>query len=367
MRIADLPRTRAQLLVIVLGAGIAIAIAPFVPGLLGAAILFVVFAPAHRRARRRLAPGLSAGIAVLGAAAVVMVPGAMLVALVIDRAPGMLVDLQESALLTRLAALRVAEIDVGAQIASASGAVLSWLSRQGLAVVGTVVHATVNLTIALFGLYYLLLAPPAAWDGVTKLLPFSPVRARRLGARFRSVTEAMLLGVVLTAVLQGSVVGVAFWLVGLPEALFWGIVTAFVSVLPLFGSAIVWLPGVVVLAGTGRYAEAFWLAVLGAGVASNIDNLTRPMMYRRISHIHPMTTVVGAFAGVALFGIVGVLIGPLAISYFFELLHMYLEEYGGSTSTTVPQVMAVANGATPGGVHDEDGLQRVATGSPAAR
>jgi predicted PurR-regulated permease PerM len=138
----------------------------------------------------------------------------------------------------------------------------------------------------------------------------------------------MLLGIALTAALQGLVVGVAFWLVELPQPLFWALITAFVSVLPVFGSALVWLPGTIVLVADGRYGAALALLAIGAGIASNIDNVIRPMVYRRVSHIHPMTTVVGAFAGVAQFGVIGVLLGPLAISYFFELVRMYRLEYG---------------------------------------
>jgi predicted PurR-regulated permease PerM len=96
-----------------------------------------------------------------------------------------------------------------------------------------------------------------------------------------------------------------------------------VSVLPLFGSAIVWLPGVVVLLFDHRPTAALLLAALGAGLASNIDNLVRPLVYRRVSGIHPMLTIVGAFAGVRLVGLIGAFVGTLVLSYFFELLGVY--------------------------------------------
>lgn len=140
-----------------------------------------------------------------------------------------------------------------------------------------------------------------------------------------------MLGTALTALLQGSLIGLGFGLVGLPHALFWGTVTALVSVLPVLGSAIVWFPGVVVLIVDGRPGAALALTAIGAILASNIDNVIRPMVNRRVSGLHPLTTLLGAFAGVALFGIAGLLLGPLAISYFFELLRMYHEEYAAPT------------------------------------
>jgi predicted PurR-regulated permease PerM len=94
-------------------------------------------------------------------------------------------------------------------------------------------------------------------------------------------------------------------------------------VLPLFGSALVWLPGSIVLFASGRPGAAIALLVFGAVVVSNIDNLVRPIVYRRVSGIHPMLTIVGAFAGVHLFGLIGALVGPLLLSYFVELTSLY--------------------------------------------
>ena len=81
----------------------------------------------------------------------------------------------------------------------------------------------------------------------------------------------------------------------------------------------------------------------GALLASNIDNVIRPFVYRRVSNVHPMITLVGAFAGVRYFGLLGLLLGPLAIAYLFELLHFYRVEYG--TDQEVSEPTAVATGS----------------------
>jgi predicted PurR-regulated permease PerM len=113
-------------------------------------------------------------------------------------------------------------------------------------------------------------------------------------------------------------------------------VTAVVSVLPVFGSALVWFPGAVALAAQGRYAAAASLAAIGALVASNIDNVMRPLVNRRVSNLHPMVTLVGAFAGVGMLGLPGILLGPLAITYFLELVVLYRREYGRDEFTVRP-------------------------------
>ena len=102
----------------------------------------------------------------------------------------------------------------------------------------------------------------------------------------------------------------------------------------MLGTALVWGPAVLVLLVQNRYGAAVIMLVIGAGIASNIDNLIRPLVYRRVSNIHPMITLVGAFAGVKYFGLLGVLLGPLAIAYLFELLRFYREEYGSGVDAS---------------------------------
>ena len=158
---------------------------------------------------------------------------------------------------------------------------------------------------------------------IKRLVPIPDETVDLIVARFASVTEALLLGTVLTAALQGTIVGIGFAIVGLQPAVLWGFLTACASVMPVFGSATVWLPGIVVLLLDHRPGAALVLAVLGAGLASNIDNVVRPLVYRRVSGIHPMLTLVGAFAGVRLFGLIGAFVGPLVLSYFVELVDVY--------------------------------------------
>jgi predicted PurR-regulated permease PerM len=105
----------------------------------------------------------------------------------------------------------------------------------------------------------------------------------------------------------------------------WGFVTACAAVLPILGSGFVWLPGIIVLLATHRFGAAALLALLGGGLASNIDNVVRLTVYRRVSGIHPMLTLVGAIAGVRTFGLVGAFIGPLVLSCFVELISVYDE------------------------------------------
>jgi predicted PurR-regulated permease PerM len=336
-------RQRAGWAIFGLGLAIAVALLPFAVGLLGAAVLYVVCAPAHRWLSPRLGARWAAALVLLGALLLILLPGAVLVTVAMEQAPSVLRGLPNSPIFEQLARLRIGKFDVGTQMMAASGTLLSWISQQALLAFGSLARTVLNLVIAYFGLYYLLVARPGTWEYARGYLPFSPTNADLLRARFHSVTEATLLGIALTALLQGSLIGAAFRLVGLPNALFWGMLTGLVSVLPVLGSAIVWLPGTVVLMLAGRFGAALVLALIGGVVASNIDNLVRLVVFKRVSNIHPMITLVGAFAGVRYMGLIGVLLGPLAITYFFELLRVYQDEHGRA----VPRATAIRIGRPP--------------------
>ena len=214
----------------------------------------------------------------------------------------------------------------------------TWVSSRAFALFGSLTLTTLNLIIALLGVYYILIDGGRLWRSLMRLVPLSNRLATLLGDRFVTVTEALLLGTVATAVLQGTIVGVGFAIVGLQPAVLWGLTTAIVSVLPIMGSAFVWLPGVVVLLAQHRVGAAIFIGILGGGLASNLDNVVRILLFRRISGIHPMLTLVGAFAGVRIFGMMGVFIGPLLLSYFFELVRIDEEMAGQLTPTEIARI-----------------------------
>jgi predicted PurR-regulated permease PerM len=338
MAFLDSRQSRARLLIAGLGIALLVALRPFLSGLLGAIVLSVVFQPLDDRLQRSMPAKLSAVFTTLIALVVILLPAAWLTGVVVAQAPDALGNIQDNTIFTRISTLNVLGLDVGAQIAQAGNTVARWLSTRVLGLLGGAARALLNIVIALLGLYFLLTSNTSLWPRFRALVPFSSANAESLRDRFTSVTRATLLGIVLTAALQGTVIGLTFWAVGLPRAAFWGVMTAFASILPLFGSGLIWVPGAIILALDQRYIAAVILAVIGAVVASNIDNVIRPMVYRRISNIHPMVTLVGGFAGVSAFGLMGLLLGPLAIAYFFELLELYDEEYGTNIAPKPPPV-----------------------------
>jgi predicted PurR-regulated permease PerM len=327
MPFLDTKRQRAASLILVLGLGLAYTLWPFVTGLIGAPVLFVIFAPVHRWLTRWFSPARAAAIVLVLAVVLVVAPGLSFLGLIANEAQDMATQVIRSPVLSRLRELRIGPYDVGAQIEALGSQVVSWIGSNALSVIGTATRLGIQLTITFFGLFYLLVAPRGAWSGVRPFIPFSARNADILRDRFRDVTISTLVGTGLTAVVQGLLVGLAFWVTGLSNALFWGVVTVIFAILPVVGSGLVWGPGAAALALSGRYGLAIGLAAWGILVVGNVDNVIRPAVFRRWAQIHPFITVIGAFAGINWFGLLGLLIGPLAISYFFELIRMYKAEY----------------------------------------
>ena len=327
MPFIDTSRQRATLLILLLGAVILFALAPYATGLIGGLVLFVIFLPVHIWASRRLPARASASVMVLLALLLLVVPTISFAGLLVDQAQSIASGVIRGPLLERLSELRIGTVEVGPRLAGLGEKAIAWLGASAFGLLGHATRLGLNLTISLFILFYLLLRPTEIWDAVKPYIPFSPASADLLRDRFRDVTISTVIGTGLVAVVQGTFVALGFWATGLSNALFWGVVTVVFAILPVVGSGLVWGPGALTLILQGRYGAALVLILIGVILVGNVDVVIRPAVFRRFAQVHPLVTLVGAIGGVSYFGLLGILVGPLAISYFFELIRMYREEY----------------------------------------
>ena len=301
--------------------------APYATGLVGAPVIVALFAPLNAWLQRRLSPAVAAAVVIVAAVLVVVLPITGVAALIVTEAPGIARLLTGSPLLARLETLQVGPFLIGPELRKFGDQIVGWFATGALGFIGTATRSVLNVVIALFGAYFLLLRADGGWSGMRPFIPFSDENVERLRARFRDVTNSTVIGVLMVAAIQGALMGGMFLVLGLPNAAFWGIVTAILSILPLVGSGLIWVPTCAALAFEGRLGATVVLAVWGLAVVGGVDNVIRPMVYRRWANIHPFVTLIGAFAGIRWFGLLGILIGPLALSYFFALIEMYSQEY----------------------------------------
>ena len=328
MAFLDTKHQRAAFIVLALGAALLWALGPYATGIIGIPVLAVLFAPVHELLVRRGVPRTFAALVVtLLGAVLLIVPGILIAGLLINQAQEITQNVLQSPIIERFRGLQIRGIPLGPRLAEAGSRIVAAIGASALGLVGTATRLTLNLTISFFGLYYVLKHPREVWLDARPYIPFSNANTEKLGKRFKDVTVSTVIGTGVVAALQGVLVGVAFWVAGLPNGVFWGVVTMAVAILPVVGSGLIWGPAAIVLIMQGRVLAGILMIIWGAIVVGGIDNLIRPLIYRRFSAIHPLITLIGAIAGVNYFGLLGLLIGPLALSYFFELIRMYREEY----------------------------------------
>ena len=327
MPFLDTNQQRAAFLILALGIALVVALTPFATGIIGIPVLYVVFKPVHDWLMRRTGPRVSGTLVVLLALFLIVVPGVSFAGLIVSQAQQIASGVTQGTLLDRLSRLHIRGTDLGPQLADLGGKLVSWIGSSAYALIGTATRLALNLVISLFGLYYLLLRPTETWESVRPYIPFSPQNTEILRQRFRNVTISTIIGTGLVAAIQGLLVGVGFWVTGLSNAVFWGVVTMVLAILPVVGSGLVFGPGAIALGLGGHWGWAIALLLWGILIVGNVDYIVRPIIFRRWANIHPLITLIGALAGVPYFGLLGLLIGPLALSYFFELIRMYREEY----------------------------------------
>jgi len=349
MQPPTLPRSRrdqAAILILALAAGIIITMMPYAAGLLGGLVLYVLFAPVHGLLGGKVAPRTAAGLVVGLAMTIILVVTAAFAVLVANQAQDIAGSLMRSEFFARLSSLEMAGYPVGPRLVLALEEGVAWLGSSAFGLLGTATRIGLNLTIALFILYYLLLRAHETWAAVVPYIPFSSQAKEVLRRSFHDITVSTIIGVGAIATIQGIMLGVAFWLTNLPNPVFWGTVTIVFGVLPIVGSGMVWIPAAAVLATHDRVGSAVFMAVIGIA-AGNIDVVIRPLIFRHYANIHPLVTLVGAIAGIGYFGLLGILIGPLALSYFLQLVSIYRDEYGAPVDVAAAPVPPQPTAARP--------------------
>src|SRR2546430_13014681 len=243
MPLIDTNHQRAALRVRLRGVALVSALTPYASGLIGIPVLYAVFPPVHEWLSLRVRPKLAATFVVALALFLIVVPGVSFAGLIVGQAQEIAGGVIRNPLLGRLRELRLGGIDLGPRLADLGAQVVAWIGSSAFGLVGTATRLALNLTISLFGLFYLLLQPGETWEAVRPYIPFSAKNTEKLRQRFRDVTTSTIIGTGLTAAAQRAILALALWLVGLPPALFWGVVTMVFAILPGVGRALGWGPG----------------------------------------------------------------------------------------------------------------------------
>jgi predicted PurR-regulated permease PerM len=185
------------------------------------------------------------------------------------------------------------------------------------------IDAIFSSIIMLYVMFYFLTMGNLLLEKILFFLPLDDFNERLLLNRFTSVTRATIKGTLIIGIMQGTICGIAFAVAGIEGPVFWGSVMAVMSIVPAFGTAIIWFPALIILALTGNFIGVIVLAILCGLIAGNLDNIVRPRLVGKDTEMHDLFVLFGTLGGLAMFGLLGIIIGPIVAALFITIWEIY--------------------------------------------
>jgi predicted PurR-regulated permease PerM len=309
---------------------------PFLPGVAAGVAAAAVCLPLHRRLVRATGdrPGLAAGLTVVAAVLVLVIPLVLVSAQLTAEARRGVEVVREKAADGDLR-------DLAGRVPVAGPYLIDWLdkvyagevslereARAAVARIGQTslgfaygaASAAIQLLIAGFVLFFTLKDHPHLLAAAKRLFPLPDRRAAHVITRMDDAVQATVYGTLLTGLIQGVSGGLVFWALGLPAPVLWGVVMTVLSVLPVLGAFIVWVPAAVWLGATGQVWQAAVLTAWGVLMAGPVCNSIYAVTAGDRMKMHPMPALLAFVGGLAVFGIAGMVIGPAVLALAVGLL-----------------------------------------------
>ena len=205
--------------------------------------------------------------------------------------------------------------------------IISILPTIGQFVMNGISSFAVNLFVLVFVLYFMLIGGQKMEKYISEILPFSETNTNHVVHEIKMIVHSNAIGIPLLAIIQGGVAMIGYWFFDVPDILLTGFLTCLATVIPMVGTALVWFPIAVYMALSGDWFNGIGLAIFGTLIISQLDNLIRFILQKKMADIHPLITIFGVVIGLSLFGFMGVIFGPLLFSLFFLFVDMFKREY----------------------------------------
>ena len=317
---------------------------PFLASIIWGAVLAGIFYPLNAVfIRRRLRDNLRATIMCIIVVAVIIVPAVFLTIGLIGEASSSLPKLRQAIDQGQLDFLLKPEaygwnekikdflgdyvdtsnLDIESIIVNNVQRLSTFLLQQFSNLIGNFSLAIVSFAFAVLSMFFFFRDGDRLVVRLKDLLPMSEDLKLNLTRRLKEVIEASIYGQVLVAAIQGVLGGLIFWATGLPSPIFWGTVMAMLSLIPIVGPYLVYLPAGVILIVAGSWIRGVIVLVVGLVVVSQSDNILRPMIVSSRTKIPTLALFFSILGGIKLFGLLGIILGPVVVSIIFTLIEVY--------------------------------------------
>jgi len=305
---------------------------PFLTYIVLAGILTYTLFPVYRFFYRRVVarPGFASALSILVALLLMVLPAVYLISELAQQVSGAYTNFQIQNIqrvADYLSGLTGNRIDFQEVLNSGIDAIRKSIVGLAPDILGSVGELLLGLFIMFFVMYYGFREGEAFLARIRQLLPLEPSLKESLFYEMRTITQAVLYGQVMTAIVQGTLGALALLVFGVSNWLFWGAIMIVMAFLPVLGTPVVWVPAAVGLILDGETARGIGLLIFGSTVVMNIDNFLRPRLMSGRTKVHPVLILIGVLGGLKIFGFVGMLVGPLILALLVALIKFWEQAY----------------------------------------
>ncbi|MBB4078088.1 putative PurR-regulated permease PerM [Lewinella aquimaris] len=323
-------------------------IGPFLLTCFWAAVLAVIFYNVYRRLRiwLRGRDSIAAGLTTLLVVLFVIVPFGLLTLALVNQAISLYgqieagsfntsvvfdyIDTSLPDLANALSDFGVSTADLRQRFNTAVGQGGQFVANWAIGFGSSLLNTIIQFTLVIYLLYFFLVDGRAIERALVRTIPMGDVRERTLFRRFAQVARATLKGTLIVAFVQGAIGGILFAVLGIPAALLWGVAMMLLALLPVGGSAIVWVPAAIIMFIQGNVTSGIIIVVVGSLIIGLVDNLLRPLLVGRDTQMPDYVVLISTLGGIAMFGLSGFVIGPTVAALFITVWQMMGQDYGGN-------------------------------------
>lgn len=309
---------------------------PYLGGFLGAFTLYIILRKQMKFLveLKKWPRGLSATVILIEALLFFLLPITGIGAMVVDKLSEINIDVES---LKASVSMLLSNIESRFGIDVISLDFLSFLPKLGTNIVQVLAANSysfaINLLVIIFVLYFMLYSYKDFEEIVREILPFTKQNKITFIHETKAIIKANAIGIPLLALVQGGFAYVGYLIFGVSTPELYAIITAFATVLPIVGAAIVYVPIAISILIDGRYGTGIGMLLYGIIVIGSVDNIVRFLLQKKLADIHPLITVFGVLIGLPMFGFWGVIFGPLILSLFILFFNMFRHDYiEGSTA-----------------------------------
>jgi predicted PurR-regulated permease PerM len=212
----------------------------------------------------------------------------------------------------------------------------SYLTDKATALVLNLPHLLLMVFVAIFTMFYLIRDGGKIFRRIINAIPLQKKHNQKIIKQFSEVTNAIIFGSIVIAIVQGVVAAIGFWIFGIESFLMWGVITTFAALVPFVGPWLVWFPASLYLIGTGYLSgesgliiRGILLAVYGVLIISTLDNILKPILVAGKAKVHPLLILLGVVGGLLTMGVMGLLIGPVLLGLLATLFSIYEKDIRG--------------------------------------